>query len=176
MLDIGAASGIAVHWFQQRGWEAMGVEVAGELARAGQEKFKINMKIGNFLDLELPAEKLDLVTMFASIEHLAEPHLFFKKISYIIKKGGRLILTTCRADTWGFRIFFGRSWRFFNVPEHLFYFSSRLLLRMAENNGFGKIKLITYGSGLSGRKKKIGDFLARHLGLGDMMALILEKK
>lgn len=173
-LDIGAASGLVVSYFQERGWQASGVEVAKDLAEKGRKKYGIKMHIGNFLEIEIQ-EKFDLITMWATIEHLPYPERFIEKISDLLKPGGRFILTTCRAGYWNYRMLFGRNWRFFNVPEHLFYFSNKQLHQLMARYGLRKLKLLTYGSGLKPPLKKIADYTAKHWGLGDMVAISYEK-
>ncbi len=176
-LDIGAASGLVVSYFQNRGWRAQGVEIAEDLARKGIERYQVDLRIGNFLELDLPESSFHLITLWATIEHLPDPDQFIKKAGFLLRPGGRLILSTCRAGNWNFRKLFGRKWRFYNVPEHLYYFSRGQLDRLvAQNSGMRPITGLTYGSGVRGLWKRAADWLAKRARLGDMMAVIYEKQ
>ncbi len=180
MLDIGAASGLVVSYFQKRGWHARGVEIASDLARLGMKKYNVSLDIGDFLEIG-PAlyqpNSMDLITMWATIEHLPQPDKFLSLIGKLLKPNGRFIVSTCRANPWGFGALRGRKWRYLNVPEHLYCFQTSHLDELMLRYKMKPIKRITYGSGIQGRcKKKVADWLAKYAGLGDMTAVCYEKQ
>ena len=70
--------------------------------------------------------------------------------------------------------FFGANWRYYNFPEHLFFFSYESMKKLLELNGFKIVSYSTYGSGMGkggSIVRKITDHLAKNYYLGDMMLI-----
>lgn len=81
-------------------------------------------------------DQFDLITLWASIEHLHKPKETLEKIYTHLKPGGRVILSTCR---WGILAKLqGPSWRYLNVPEHLYYYSLPGIVKLCRSLGFQK--------------------------------------
>ncbi|MCB1199866.1 MAG: class I SAM-dependent methyltransferase [Leptospiraceae bacterium] len=180
VLDIGCAAGHAVEWFNQHGWCGEGIDVAPEMVAIGKSR---NLKLhqGDFLTTPFKSHSFDLVTLWASIEHLPEPGEFFRRISRILKPGGKLYISTCHLGF--FARFQGQNWRYLNVPEHLYYFTKDSLRDWASRYGLQMQRSFTYGSGLTSREnpdlmfkfsKTVFDEMARHFHLGDMIVAEFE--
>jgi len=176
-LDIGCAAGYFVGFMKDRGWDARGIDISREcveFARGGG----LNVTRGDYLDTAFDGP-FDVITLWASIEHLHHPHLFLEKISRELAPDGRLYISTCRAGGLNFMKFFGSAWRFYNFPEHLYYFSRSSMKRILDKNGFSILTGETYGSG-AGKPgswlRKLADFAAKRFGMGDMMILAAKKK
>tara|TARA_B100001939_G_scaffold239196_1_gene206707 strand:- start:224608 stop:225537 length:930 start_codon:yes stop_codon:yes gene_type:complete len=180
-LDVGCAAGYFVDYMRNRGWQAEGIELSEAAARAGMEQLGLTIHIQDFLRFQ-PSEPYDLITLWASIEHLRSPSEALRKISAMLRPGGRLILSTCR---WGILSRFqGPSWRFLNVPEHLFYFSLSTLEKLAARYGLKSDGYITYGSGFTSypgmgplyrMAKALADRTVKSMNQGDMMVYAFEK-
>ncbi len=176
-LDIGCAAGYFVAYLKERGWDASGIDISRECTdfAAGQG---LNVKKGDYLEEEYTGG-FDLITLWASIEHLHHPELFLEKVSGDLNETGRLYISTCRTGGVNFKQLFGKSWRFYNFPEHLYFFSMDTMRKLLRKHGFGIKRMTTYGSGVgkSGSPvKSVADYLAKKLNLGDMMILSAEKK
>lgn len=178
-LDAGCAAGYFVEFLQDRGWNSQGVELSRAAAKFGIDELGLNILIADFLTSKrLPKESYDLLTFWASIEHMHSPRGVFERCRELLKPGGRLILSTCRYGLlarWR-----GEDWRFMNVPEHLFFFSLNGIRKMAEDCGFRTVASVTYGSGFTTKKdaslfykaaKAVADPLVKRTDQGDMMAL-----
>ncbi|RHX80816.1 class I SAM-dependent methyltransferase [Leptospira yasudae] len=183
-LDVGCAAGYFVDYMQQRGWDSHGMDIAEAPVKFAREKLKLKVERMDFLEWKPSnAERFDLITLWASIEHLHKPKETLEKIHTHLKPGGRIILSTCR---WGLLAKLqGPSWRYLNVPEHLYYYSLPGIVRLCESIGFQKKKHVTYGSGLTAKKdasvfyktfKWIADPGVKFFDQGDMMALCFEKR
>jgi SAM-dependent methyltransferase len=175
-LDIGCAAGYFVAYMKEKGWDAYGIDISKECTEfaAGADLKVIN---GDYLK-EKYNHDFHLITLWASIEHLHSPGLFLEKIYSDLNDRGRLYISTCRTGGLNFKQLFGKSWRFYNFPEHLYFFSTSTLRRILETHGFRINRIVTYGSGVgkSGSAvKKTADFLARKFYLGDMMIVSAEK-
>lgn len=182
-LDAGCAAGYFVEFLKERGWNAEGIEISEAAAMAGRKR-GLRITIGDFLtSSEMIPESYDLVTFWASLEHMHDPARVLLRSKELLKPGGRMILSTCRYGL--LARLRGREWRYMNVPEHLYFFSKKGLERFVESIGFRVVRTVTYGSGMTARKdaspwynrmKRILDPLVKWTGQGDMMALHLEKK
>lgn len=182
-IDIGCAAGYFVKFMQGKGWKSEGIEIAEGPVRFGREVLGLEIHREDFLSWDTDFEnKFDLVTLWASIEHLHRPRNTVEKIYRHLRPGGRMILSTCRYGA--LAKLKGADWRFLNVPEHLYYYSLPGIQTLLENAGFRYISHITYGSGMTAKKnsgkvynvmKKLMDRAVKIFDEGDMMALQFEK-
>ncbi|EMJ86071.1 methionine biosynthesis protein MetW-like protein [Leptospira kirschneri str. JB] len=180
-LDVGCAAGYFVDYMQSRGWDSYGIDIAQAPVKFAQDKLKLKVEQVDFLEWK-STDPFDLITLWASIEHLHKPKETLEKIYTHLKPGGRVILSTCR---WGILAKLqGPSWRYLNVPEHLYYYSLPGIVKLCRSLGFEKKKHVTYGSGLTAKKnpsllyktlKYLADPTVKFLDQGDMMALCFAK-
>jgi len=176
VLDIGCAAGYFLALCKRRGWDATGVDIAGpcvEFARgAGLCVYE-----DDYLEIAF-SRSFDLITLWASLEHLHYPDRFLAKAHGELKPGGRLYISTCRTGGANFMQFYGKKWRFYNFPEHLYFFSKPAIKKLLGRSGFRIVRYATYGSGF-GRAgsllRKTADTMAKRLYLGDMMLIAAEK-
>jgi 2-polyprenyl-3-methyl-5-hydroxy-6-metoxy-1,4-benzoquinol methylase len=175
-LDIGCAAGYSVLFMKERGWDASGIDIAGKCINFGKHQLGLHLIEGNYLKTEF-REQFHCISLWATIEHLHRPDLFLQKIHRDLFPGGLLVLSTCRAG--GFMYLYGKNWRYYNFPEHLYYFTYRQLARLLMNTGFTIRARSFYGSGF-GRPgsviRKIADRAAKKLHLGDMMIVAASKE
>lgn len=182
-LDIGCAAGYFVAYQKDRGYDAFGIEIADGPVRFARETLKLNIFQENFLDWDNQFQKqFDVITLWATIEHLHKPKETLEKIQKHLKPGGVLILSTCR---YGFLAKLrGKNWRYLNVPEHLYYYSYKGLKNLLLSLGFEKPVSFTYGSGMTSRagaslffklRKRVMDQLVKWFQLGDMMVYMVRK-
>ena len=185
-MDIGCAAGYFLEWLGKRGWQAEGIDISEVAASYGLEK-KLSIRIGDYLAQEESPASYDLITLWASIEHLTKPKEILQRIHRDLRPQGRLIISTCRYG--GIARLFGKNWRYINVPEHLFFFSQNNLKDLCQQVGFRCLHRFSYGSGINAQAntaaglaaglhsfvKKIIDFLAKKTNQGDMMVHYYER-
>jgi SAM-dependent methyltransferase len=177
-LDIGCAAGYFVNYLASRGWDAQGIDISKPCVDFAKNKLSLNVLYGNYLETSY-TEKFDCITLWASIEHLHHPERVLRKAFCDLHPGGMIIISTCRQGVFSFMKLKGSLWRFYNFPEHLFFFSLSNLKRLLRRHGFVRTNSFTYGSGFgkAGKfKRRAADFLARHFRLGDMMVVSAYKK
>lgn len=183
VLDIGCAYGYFLNLLKGRGWDTLGIDIAGEPVQLARERLSLNVIQDNFLEWDKKIQnKFHLITLWASLEHLHYPKETLQKIYKHLHPNGRIILSTCRYGI--LAKLQGANWRYMNVPEHLYFYTLKQLKEQLEKIGFQFVAQITYGSGLTTKKnasffynisKKILDSLVKVLGQGDMMALHFKK-
>ena len=182
-LDVGCAAGYFVEFMADRAWDSRGIELAEGPALYAREHMGLNVTTGDFLThASLEPGSFDLVTLWASIEHMHSPRRVLERTHELLRPGGRMLLSTCRYGVLAKAR--GAAWRYMNVPEHLYFFSLPGLKALAHDTGFAVEASITYGSGMTMRPgagplfrtlKRIADPAVKRLNQGDMMALHLRK-
>ncbi|MDR0487494.1 MAG: class I SAM-dependent methyltransferase [Treponema sp.] len=178
VLDIGCATGALLSLLRGRGWRVTGVEISPAAEYARNER---GLDVRN-LPLEenkFPDAGFDVVHASHLIEHLNDPRSFLNEIHRILKKDGRVFITTPNISGFQARIT-GSSWRS-AIFDHLYLFSARTLTELLKSTGFTVEGVFTWGGLAHGlvpgyvpifavsRLKKIADFLAKRLGCGDVM-------
>lgn len=175
-LDIGCAAGYFVNYLKEKGWHSQGIDVS-KVCVDHARKMKLDVRQGDYIKTDF-RKNFDLITLWATIEHLHRPDLVLKKAYNDLKTDGRIYISTCRVDGFNFMKIFGKKWRFFNFPEHIYFFSHNTLKRLLKSSGFEVIVYKTYGSnfGKSGTLiRKIGDYFAKKFYLGDMLIISAKK-
>lgn len=175
ILDIGCAAGYSVEFFKNRGWRSKGIDIARGCVDFAKRN-GLDVVYGSYLETDFE-KKFDAITLWASIEHLHRPDLFLEKILFDLKPGGVLYISTCKAG-FGFKTLAGAGWRFYNFPEHLYFFSGRNIKKLLRLKGFMPIRYSTYGTGFGQPGtfvRKTADRAAKKLSLGDMMIIAAVK-
>lgn len=175
-LDIGCAAGYFVGYMKDRGWDSAGIEISGDCVDFAV-KNGLNVLQGDYLKTDF-SRKFNLITLWATIEHLHMPGEVIEKAYNDLDDNGMICLSTCRTSGLNFMKFKGRKWRFYNFPEHIFFFSLKTLSALLEQRGFRIVDYRTYGSdfGKSGTiSRKLADYIAKRYNMGDMMIVSAKK-
>lgn len=179
LLEVGCAAGHAVAYFQNRGWQVLGMDIAHEMIEAGLKAGR-NLIEADFLGFDFKGQKFNLITHWATLEHLPQAEDFLRKMASLLAPGGKIYLSTCNTGYFARR--YGTAWRYLNVPEHVFYFNRKSLSYLAEKCGLKITRAFSYGSGYTTKEnagllyriaKKISDRLARFFLSGDMIVVAL---
>lgn len=177
-LEVGCAAGHFLKYMEGRGWEITGVDIAKEMLLSASKR-GLHVVEANFLDY-MPAGqggKYDLIVMWATLEHLPNPVDYFQKAQSLLKPGGRFIVSTAHYSFWA--KIYGKNWRYLNIPEHLFFFTTKALGKMGQEAGMNLERYITYGSGFTHQAGKsplfywakwLADGSAKMGASGDMIA------
>lgn len=168
-LDIGCAAGYFVDFLTRRGWNCLGIDISEACVKAARSQ-GLRVILGDYLKQSC-SEPFDLITLWATVEHLHNPKMFLQKIRRELREGGRLYISTCRAEAL-FMLLHGKKWRYYNLPEHLYYFTYKQLKYLLKSCGFTVEAYKTYGSGIGkngSRLRRVFDFAGKHFGFGDMM-------
>ncbi len=176
VLDIGSAAGYFVNYMQNRSWDSSGIDLSDDCVNFAKDN-GLNVINGDYLGT-IYKDKFDLITLWASIEHLHYPDKFLEKIYDDLKEGGEIYISTCRQGGLNFQKLFGSKWRFYNFPEHLYFFSFKNIKKLLEVKGFEVVSYNTYGSGVGkggSFLRKISDFFAKNFLMGDMMLVGAKK-
>jgi len=144
LLEIGSAYGFFLE-LAKKYWNVTGIEISEEAcAYNAKEQSDVNIICGDFLTLHLKENFYDVVCMWGTMEHIADPFSCIMKINRALKKGGIFCFTTCDIDSPLPKIQ-GKKWRWFYPPSHLFYYSVSTLRKFLNANNFDMIEIRKIG-------------------------------
>ena len=100
VLDVGSGTGVLLPYLHAAvgaGGEITAVDFSEKMLAKAQEKFanlgNINFRVGDILEMELPAENYDIVICLNFFPHLhTRKEEFIRKIKSSLKIGGSLII------------------------------------------------------------------------------------
>jgi SAM-dependent methyltransferase len=100
ILDVGCGTGWLALELARYG-EVTGVDLASAaLARLTIEHPHVNWIGGDFLSVELPEARFDVVTSLETIAHVYDQQAFASRIGRLVKAGGTLVLTSQNEYVW----------------------------------------------------------------------------
>ncbi|MEW6333024.1 MAG: class I SAM-dependent methyltransferase [Thermodesulfobacteriota bacterium] len=146
LLDVGCGDGAFLARMNRLGWETVGVEPDAKAADRAKAHFGVDVIAGTLDQADFPDGSFDAITLSHVVEHLAEPAETLRRCWQLLRKGGRIMVTSPNAQSLGHRIF-REHWRGLEVPRHLLIFSLHTLRRMAADAGFATAALRTSARG-----------------------------
>jgi 2-polyprenyl-3-methyl-5-hydroxy-6-metoxy-1,4-benzoquinol methylase len=131
VLDVGCSTGAFLHQLSQRfpgDYATLGADVAGP-ALDYAERRGVPVLRAPLLEHDFGGRRFDAVTMWAVLEHLAEPARFLARAAAVLKPGGHCLVLVPNFRSLAVRLL-GPRYRYI-MAEHLNYFSSDTLKRLA---------------------------------------------
>lgn len=147
LLEIGCSTGEMIA-AAGSSFEAAGVEADEKNCRIARGR-GLTCFPGTLSDASFPDRHFDVVALYHVIEHFPSPRAELREIHRILKPGGWLAVETPNIDNPWYRLL-GARWRQF-IPDHIFFFTPRTLVRMCEETGFAVREQRSVGKAMSGR-------------------------
>lgn len=139
LLDVGCATGNFLERVRRRGnWRVYGVEVNEEAARYAQNRFGLDVFIGELGAAGYPDHSFDVVTLWNVLEHLHSPLDTLREIRRLLRDDGALILSVPNVESLDARLF-GDCWIGLDPPRHLYAFSPKTLRSVLSKAGLETI-------------------------------------
>lgn len=115
LLDIGCGDGSFLLAARDAGWQVMGTELSFQSARSA------GLDVRGSID-EIPlTEPFDCITMWHTLEHMADIKATLAKTTELLKADGKLIVSV--PDSGGLQAkLFRHKWLHLDVPRHLYHF------------------------------------------------------
>lgn len=137
LLDVGCGTGEFMAHLKRRGWSCRGIE-ADPGAAGVARSYGCKVFTGDLLEVTLPENHFDLITMWHSLEHLPRLKPAAEKIVSLLKGDGCLAIAIPNPDSFDAGIYKDR-WVAWDAPRHLYHFREKDLTTLFEPLG---IKLI----------------------------------
>lgn len=148
LLDIGCAFGHLLDVAKRRGWDGYGIEVSEFSANEAKNKIgRDRIFVGDFLALEIPKDKFDVITMVDIIEHTYDISGVFNKCKEWLKNNGLLVIVTPDTGSLSHR-FLRKYWPHFN-EQHVTFLSRRCAEKIIVINGFRLLEILKFKKALN---------------------------
>ncbi len=130
LLDFGCDRGFFLEEARRIGYNIVGLE----LSESAIEYCRMN-GLSVFNDIQQIQEKIDIVTMNHSLEHLTEPVKFINDLKQIMAKDALLSIRVPNFNGLWSKILKSK-WIWFIPNNHYFHYTIQSLKYLLENNGF----------------------------------------
>lgn len=140
LLDIGCGTGEFLGKCAAGGFDCYGIEPnpkAREFA-IGHHHLRVRPEV-SFTDSE--NEMYDCITMWHVLEHIHDLNGTLRSLKKALKKTGTLILALPNPDSWDSK-YYKEHWAAYDLPRHLYHFSSGHISELAKNHGFVLRKIL----------------------------------
>lgn len=144
ILDVGCAMGGLLNYLSPYCDNLFGIDSTRNFVEIAKERVKNGeIKLASAESIPLEDNSLDIVFADQVVEHLINPNIFFKEANRVLKDNGILCISVPNVKYYGHTSFF--DFYFFLMREHVHHFSSRSLIAIANNSGFGvEYEITTY--------------------------------
>lgn len=123
LLDVGCGKGFFVKACAERQITAKGIDLSDTAVAYARQTLGVSAFQGRIEDCARELGPFDVVTCWATIEHLPDPARTLKSIYSVLKPGGLLFLDTGIGFDWLDRLLPGMN-QWYDPPQHLFVFSA----------------------------------------------------
>lgn len=141
LLDVGCATGSFVEAAGSRGFVARGVDISTGPTRYGKDIRGLDLDCGDLCEMRYPDNHFDVVTLWATLEHLIDPNRFLSEAFRILRPGGRLGISVPNHASLSQRLLGIRN-RYVGI-DHVNYFTRSTLNRILARNGFDAVAELT---------------------------------
>jgi 2-polyprenyl-3-methyl-5-hydroxy-6-metoxy-1,4-benzoquinol methylase len=141
LLDVGCSTGGFVKAAGEAGYEAEGVDISARAVEFGRQ-MGLRLEVKDVLHADFH-RTFDIVTLWATLEHLGDPVAHLRAAHRVLKSNGYLFVSVPNYSSLSQKLL-GSSYRYV-VSEHLNYFTPKVLQQTVEACGFEPIGRMTYG-------------------------------
>ncbi len=144
LLDYGAGTGLFIKSIKEYKWDAIGIEINRHARENAKSWYNIDLIDSTEWNI-LEDESLDTITMWHVMEHVIELDNLWGCLNKKLKKEGKLIVALPNIDSYDAK-HYGKYWAAYDVPRHVWHFSSLTFTRLASEKGFrvDKIKRMPF--------------------------------
>jgi 2-polyprenyl-3-methyl-5-hydroxy-6-metoxy-1,4-benzoquinol methylase len=139
VLDIGCGRGYFLLACRQAGYEVAGIDISAAAASYVSNELKIPVHIGGIDQIALAAGSFDVITMWHSLEHTADPNSYLQSAGKWLKDDGILIVDVPNYEGYDARMNW-HNWPHWDLPYHFYHFTKNSLLALLQKNGFATIR------------------------------------
>lgn len=140
VLEIGSYYGVLGSVLKDKVKNYSGLELSTHGSNYAKKNYKLNIyneTIENHLKRNM---KYDLVVMADVIEHFKDPFKVLSQVNKLLKRKGKLIITTFNIDSLYAKIT-GKNYHWM-IPFHIIFFSNNTLEIFGKNNNLKLVKIL----------------------------------
>lgn len=135
LLDFGCGGGEFLLRMRDQGWKVTALDQSEKVIRDLRDEFGIPGFAGTLPHPDLKPGSFDVITMWASLEHVHQPLQILRDAYELLAPGGRLYLQVHNMNCWNFGVF-GKNWYPLDLPRHLTHFRPATMRQMLETAGY----------------------------------------
>lgn len=139
ILDVGCGGGLFGRMLNERGFDAVGLDVSPQAAAVAWRRNKLPAVTALLSGAPFRRTSCAGVTMFHVLEHLYDPASYLQAAHDLLIPEGRLVIQVPNAACWQF-LLFGDHWNGLDVPRHLIDFRATDMDRLLEHCGFEVVR------------------------------------
>lgn len=140
LLDVGCGKGFFVSACVREGIDAGGIDLSATAVEYAERTLKVPVRQGRLEDYVVELGPVDVVTFWATIEHLPDPLATLRAIRQVLNPGGHLFLDTGVAGDLLDRLLPGRV-QWYDPPQHLWVFSVQGIRQALLRCGFVNVQV-----------------------------------
>jgi len=166
LLDVGCGLGLFLAAARARGWDARGVEPSAWPARFAREETGVPVEACTLAEARFPEAGFDVVTLWSTLEHLADPVALLREVRRVTRPGGAIWIGVPNTASLEARL---RGTRDHNLakPEHLLHFTEGTLRRfLTARMGLVDVERVYLWGDQRGFLRNAAKHLARRTNLG----------
>lgn len=135
IIDIGCFNGAMLEYFGVE-FDRFGIEPSRDAAAVARER-GVNVLGASLYDIP-PVARFDAVLAIDVLEHIAEPVVFFEKVTSVLRPGGVFISLTGDADSMSWKLQGARHW-YCSLPEHVTFFDRKSIGELGRRAGLDEV-------------------------------------
>lgn len=139
VLDVGCSSGAFLFQVQKRwpnDYQILGTDVSGPALDYAESR-GVPVQRGDFLSADFQGRRFDVITFWATLEHLAAPRHFLDRAHALLKPDGICVALVPNLQSLATRLL-GVKYRYV-YPQHLNYFSALTLAQLGRAVGLDAV-------------------------------------
>ena len=140
ILDIGCATGQFLNYMESRGWVATGIEPDEKTRNRAISEFGLKVFPEDQLNVFENAS-FDVISMWHVLEHVSMLDQRMEQLKRLLKPGGTLIVALPNCNAYDARKY-GMFWAGYDVPRHLYHFTSADVEFLFGKYGFKIIRVL----------------------------------
>lgn len=133
VLDVGCGPGYDTSELQQRGIEAIGLDISSDALRMAARQ-SLTVVRGEPTAYPFGDSTFDSVVLSQVLEHLPDPCGALREVYRILRPNGRLLILLPNSKSLQ-RYAFGSHWVNWHLPYHLWHFDAQSVTTVAERSG-----------------------------------------
>ncbi len=135
VLDVGCGRGLALAELRRHGYQAVGIELSDMAAVHARDHLGLDVRAGDFLQLDLPSSPFEAIIFWHSLEHFADPMRALDRAYGLLKPGGLLVVAVPNWASLQAHLS-GAEWFHLDIPRHYVHFSRLGLRQVLQKRGF----------------------------------------
>lgn len=133
-LDYGAGIGYFANSMQKAGWSVTAIEKSSAAREQAKELFGLEILPEEALS-KLPDKEYNAITLWHVMEHIQQLDNFWEQMHRILDDSGIAIIAVPNCASYDAE-FYGEHWAAYDVPRHLWHFTSSTIAKIASKHNF----------------------------------------